>query len=441
MDTDRRDFLKLTAGSLTFALAADGAWAQTAKAEVHWLGQATTKITTLTGKVIVIDPFLTNNPKTPPQYKNLDTLGKVDVVLVTHGHGDHTGDVAELAKRTGATVLGPAGLIATMIDLGWVTTEKGVRFGKGGRVNPLGPQITITQVRAEHSSEVTVTDPTTKKSTTYPGGEPCGFIVEVENGFKIYHMGDTGLFGDMRLIGDYYKPDLIMIPIGGHFVMDPRDAAYATKEMLKPKFAIPFHYGTFPVLRGTPQEYQAALGQTSTDLSDQPGGQADVLICGGSAGQVGLELADAAREIHEHLLRQLGHLPQELPEIHATDHEHAQIRLGLHGGRARLAVEQAHLTEELARAETVALVHRQGHQRRAVDDDEELVPGLALTREDRPFRDLDDLRDVGDGAKLAQAAGLEDGHTLEIPDLLLTGGPEALEVSDQSHDVLVSLDA
>ena len=238
MDTDRRDFLKLTAGSLTFALAADGAWAQTAKAEVHWLGQATTKITTLTGKVIVIDPFLTNNPKTPPQYKNLDTLGKVDVVLVTHGHGDHTGDVAELAKRTGATVLGPAGLIATMIDLGWVTPEKGVRFGKGGRVNPLGPQITITQVRAEHSSEVTVTDPSTTKSTTYPRGEPSGF----------------------------YKPDLIMIPIGGHFVMDPRDAAYATKEMLKPKFAIPFHDGTFPVLRGTPQEYQAALGQTSTQI-------------------------------------------------------------------------------------------------------------------------------------------------------------------------------
>ena len=92
MDIDRRDFLTLTAGSLTFALAADSAWAQTAKAEVHWLGQATTKITTLTGKVIVIDPFLTGNPKTPPQHKNLDALGKVDVILVTHGHGDHTGD-------------------------------------------------------------------------------------------------------------------------------------------------------------------------------------------------------------------------------------------------------------------------------------------------------------------------------------------------------------
>ena len=214
----------------------------------------------------MIDPFLTNNPKTPQQYTNLDSLGKVDVILVTHGPGDHTGDVSELAKRTGATVLGPAGLIATMIDLARVAPDKAVRFGTGGRVNPAGPQISITQVRAEHSSEVTVTDPATKKTTASPGGEPCGFIVEMENRFKIYHMGDTGLFGDMRFIGEYYKPDLIMIPIGGHFVMDPRDAAYATEEMIKPKLAIPFHYGTFPVLRGTPQEYQAALGQTSTQI-------------------------------------------------------------------------------------------------------------------------------------------------------------------------------
>jgi len=236
------------------------------KVEVLWLGQAAVKLTSPGGKVIVIDPFLTRNPKTPAEYKDLSKLGKVDLILITHGHGDHVGDVKELHAKTGAPVYGPAGLISTLVDIGWVPGDKAVRFGKGGRVNPLGPAITITQVRAEHSSEVSIPDPATNKPTTYPGGEPCGFIVEFENGFRLYHMGDTGVFGDMRFIGKYYRPDLILIPIGGHFVMDPQDAAYATNHLLKPKYAMPFHYGTFPVLKGTPQEYIAALGQTSTKV-------------------------------------------------------------------------------------------------------------------------------------------------------------------------------
>ena len=111
----RRDFLRL-AGTAAAVLAAGPVWAQDAKVEVHWLGQAATKLTTPSGKVIVIDPFITKNPKTPDKWKNLDTLGKVDAILVTHGHGDHTGDVADLAKKTSAKVLGPAGLIATMVD-------------------------------------------------------------------------------------------------------------------------------------------------------------------------------------------------------------------------------------------------------------------------------------------------------------------------------------
>jgi L-ascorbate metabolism protein UlaG (beta-lactamase superfamily) len=263
----RRDVLVLCAVlAVAFALPSWPMAQPSNKVELLWLGQAAWRITTPGGKVIVTDPWLTQNPKTPADYKDLAKLGKVDLILVTHGHGDHVGDVKALAAMTNAKVYGPAGLIATLIDLGWVSPEQGVRFGKGGKVQPLGPQITITQTRAEHSSEVTITDPATKKSTTYPGGEPAGFIIQLENGFKIYHTGDTGLFGDMKLIGEYYKPDLVLLPIGGHFVMDPTDAAYATKEFLKPKFVIPMHYGTTPVLKGTPQEYLSALGQTPTKV-------------------------------------------------------------------------------------------------------------------------------------------------------------------------------
>ena len=183
----RLDLVKLSAAlvlALVLILPAAPLARQGGKVEVLWLGQAAFKITMPGGKVIVLDPFLVNNPKTPAAYKNLDKLGAVDVILVTHGHGDHVGDVKELAAKTKAKVFGPAGLIATLVDLGWVSAEQGVRFGKGGKVQPLGPQITITQVRAEHSSEVTVTDPATKKSTTHPGGEPAGFIIELENGFS-----------------------------------------------------------------------------------------------------------------------------------------------------------------------------------------------------------------------------------------------------------------
>ena len=235
--------------------------------EILWLGQAATRITTVSGKVIVIDPFLTNNPKTPPAYKNLDALGKVDLILVTHAHGDHLGtngadfDAVILAKKHKAPMYGPAGLNQSLVTLGMISTELSPRFGKGGTISPL-PGIKITATHAEHSSELLWVNPVTGKPETHVGGEPVGFIIELENGFKIYHMGDTGLFGDMKMIGEYYSPDLIMIPIGGHFVMDPKDAAKATREYLQPKFAIPIHYGTFPVLKGTPQEYMDAMGSS-----------------------------------------------------------------------------------------------------------------------------------------------------------------------------------
>jgi L-ascorbate metabolism protein UlaG (beta-lactamase superfamily) len=261
------------AALLVVAVALGRAGAQTpGKVEIQWLGQAATKITSPGGKVIVIDPWLTGNPKTPAQYKNLDALGHVDLILVTHAHGDHLGDAPELAKKHNVPVWAPAGLQNSLVTLGVLPADLAPRMNKGGVITPLGPDIKITMTRAEHSSELVWKNPATGKFETHVGGEPVGFIIQLENGFKIYHMGDTGLFGDMRFIGEYYKPDLLLIPIGGHFVMSPQDAAVATRDFIKPKFAIPIHYGTIPQLKGTPEEYLQALGQTTTKVQViQPG--------------------------------------------------------------------------------------------------------------------------------------------------------------------------
>jgi L-ascorbate metabolism protein UlaG (beta-lactamase superfamily) len=246
------------------------------KTAVQWLGQATFKITTPGGKVIVVDPWLTSNPKTPAAYKSLEALGKVDLILVTHGHNDHFADAPALAKLNNVPVYGPAGLMQSVVALDILPATQAVRFGKSGTVTPLGPDIKITAVHAEHSSELGWKNPATGKDEVHVGGEPVGYIIELENGFKIYHMGDTGLFGDMKFIGDYYKPDLALMPIGGHFVMSPKDAAMATREWLRPRYVIPMHYGTTPQLKGTPAEYSAALGESRIKvMAINPGDKLD----------------------------------------------------------------------------------------------------------------------------------------------------------------------
>ena len=241
------------------------------KAELLWYSQAAFKLTTPGGKVILIDPWIMGAPLTPPELQNLDGIGKVDLILVTHGHGDHLGDALELSKKNNAPIWAPAGLNQTLLTLGLMPANLVPRMNKTGTVEPF-PGVKITMVKAEHSSEMILKDPATGKDTSYAAGEPVGFIIELENGFKIWHMGDTGLFGDMKLIGEYYKPDLLLVPIGGHFVLDPKAAAFATKEMIKPKMAWPMHYASNPLLRGTPAQYKEAMGQTSIQIIDaKPG--------------------------------------------------------------------------------------------------------------------------------------------------------------------------
>jgi len=230
---------------------AEGTWS------LQWFGQAAFKIVSPGGRVIVIDPFITKNPKTPAELKDLAKLGKVDLILVTHGHADHLGDTGELAKLTGAKVGVNADMGQTLDALGIVPMDQLIRFNKSGSIQTLAG-ITVTMVHAEHSSSIVHTDAAGNKSV-HPGGEPVGYIIELENGFRIYHAGDTGVFSDMQLIGSYYKPTLALLPIGGHFTMDPAHAAYAARELLKIDQVIPMHYGTFPVLAGTPELLQHSL--------------------------------------------------------------------------------------------------------------------------------------------------------------------------------------
>lgn len=235
------------------AVAADGV-------QLQWFGQSGVKLTAPDGRVVVIDPFILDNPVLPEELRDLEKLGEVDLILVTHAHGDHWGDTTELAERTQAPVALNADFGHTIRTLGILPGEQLIRFNKSGPIRPIGDGITITMVHAEHSSDFL------HDSAMHPGGEPAGFIIEFDNGFTVYHMGDTGVFGDMAGIGRFYDPDLVLVPIGGHFTMDPRHAAHAIGDLVKPDMAIPIHYGTFPPLKGTPEEFVEALGDSSVEV-------------------------------------------------------------------------------------------------------------------------------------------------------------------------------
>ena len=235
------------------------AQAPAGKVEVLWLGQSCFRITTPSGKVIVTDPWLLQNPKTPPAYKKLDALGKIDALLVTHGHGDHFADAPALAKMHNVPLRAPGDMNATLVALGILPAALAPRFNKGGTVE-VAPGIKVTAVRAEHSSAINWRNPATEKDEVHFGGEPLGYIIELENGFIIYHAGDTAVFGDMKYIGERYQPDLALVPIGGNFTMDPADAAYAVRELIRPKAVIPMHYGANPLAKGTAKEFVDAMG-------------------------------------------------------------------------------------------------------------------------------------------------------------------------------------
>ncbi len=253
----RRQFFKgLTAmgGLIGFAGVAS---AQTGKSEqsapvgdgkvsIEWLGHGSFLFVSCRGKRILLDPWISTNPKCPGKYRRPDGFKQVDFILWTHGHVDHfmLSDASELITRYQPKVIAPWELnLFIKTEIPEANSQTFVIGNKGCTSELDG--IKITMVEAFHSSGAQLTG---FEGANRFVGEAVGYVIEFENGLKIYHSGDTSLMGDMKtIIGDFYKPDVAILPIGGVFTMGPEEAAYACK-LIRPKIVIPEHYGTFPVL-------------------------------------------------------------------------------------------------------------------------------------------------------------------------------------------------
>ena len=223
-----------------------------------WLGHAAFRVDTPGGKRVYVDPFL-GNPKCPDSEKEPE---RVDVIALTHGHSDHVGDTVDLSKRFSPE------LVAQVELKGWLG-QQGAPVGdvpgpnKGGTIEVAGLRFTL--VNAFHSSS--------SDDGAYLG-ESCGIVLEAENGTKLYFAGDTCVFGDMQLIGRIYEPDIAILPIGDHFTMGPKEAAVAL-ELLGVRRCVPCHWGTFPLLTGTPDELRQHAEGVEV-LAVEPGGTVTV---------------------------------------------------------------------------------------------------------------------------------------------------------------------
>jgi L-ascorbate metabolism protein UlaG (beta-lactamase superfamily) len=219
-----------------------------------WLGHATFRFDTPGDKRIYVDPFLHHNPKCPESELEPE---RVDLIALTHGHMDHLGDTIDLHKKFGCYVLAHVELHDWLVGKQGVDEAKGMDPNKGGTVEWEGIKITLTH--AQHSSST--------PDGAY-AGEPVGLVFQFENGLSVYVAGDTNAFGDMALIARLYQPDIAILPIGGHYTMDPHEASVAL-ELLGVQTCIPVHWGTFPALKGTPDQLREL---TDVDvLAPQPG--------------------------------------------------------------------------------------------------------------------------------------------------------------------------
>lgn len=224
--------------------------------EITWLGHATFKFRLDTGEVIVTDPWLGN-----PLYPKGHGFDRIDTILVTHGHSDHIGDAAALAKKFKPKVIA---VYETAVWLGSKGVENLAGMNKGG-TQEAGP-IRVTMTTAVHSGGIIEDD-----GRMIYGGEPCGYVLHLPDRRAIYFAGDTAVFSDMQLIEQLYHPGLALLPMGDFYTMGPQEAALACR-LLKPKQMIPMHFGSFPVLTGSVAELRSLVKDIGTSVLElEPG--------------------------------------------------------------------------------------------------------------------------------------------------------------------------